>query len=74
MYIDKINFLLPNQFKIQNLMKPLDGVWSLEYLQMQTQTLDRILRSSAESLNIWPGVSDMLLDIWNSATVSQGVK
>ena len=30
MYIDKINFLLPDQFKIQNLMKPFDGVLSLQ--------------------------------------------
>ena len=30
MYIDKINFFLPNQYKIQNSMKPLDGVLSLQ--------------------------------------------
>ena len=34
-------------------------------LQIQTQTLSRISRSSAESLNPRPRVSDMLPDIWN---------
>ena len=35
-------------------------------LQIQTQTLGRISRSSAEDLNPRPRVSDMRPDIWNS--------
>ena len=40
MYIDKINFFLPNQFKIQNSMKPLDGVLSLQPRQRISTNAD----------------------------------